>query len=256
MPQSPVPVRGAFTREHPPAPGHRFGDETTKYWIDGDGKVRFLHPAEPVRGADPRSFRFYVNGFAKDDRNCYRAGRRLRGPNPATFRALNYTYVTDDVAVWTMGGPIKDVHAATFQVCDDGVDTLQPDVHIPHGYGKDRTGVYHYDFAGTPNRVRKADPESFISFGDGHYGRDHTFIFCDGKTLPKADVTRWHRFGLYSSDGVRVYYLNRLIRGADAATFEPTTVDGITLHMGRDRHGFYESGNPITEAELDELRAI
>ncbi len=212
------------TREY--APGHVFrkDDETTLYWIrDRDGKV--LYRYYPIRGVDIESFRFFLGSFAKDRKNCYCASSKLAGGNGATFRALNFTYATDGQFVWTIGGKIKEADAESFVVCDDGVHYLgvgsRVPSRVPYGFGKDKARVYYYDFNGKPNWVRKADPASFVSLNDAHFGRDDNFVFCGAATIPKAKVQHWRKIGgYYSKDDVRVFYFNREIKDADYESFE------------------------------------
>lgn len=114
--------------------------------------------------------------------------------------------------------------------------------------------VYYYDFDGKPNCVRKASTSSFVSFNDGHYGKDDCFVFCGAATLPKAKVKHWRKIGgYYSKDDARVYYFNRLIRDADYDTFEVVDTGGF-LQMAKDKHRFYDTDRVVAEAEfLDQI---
>jgi DKNYY family len=228
-----------------------------------DGKV-FYAGSYLLRGADVASFRFYLGAFAKDKKACYCTSTRLAGANPATFRAVNFTYATDGQFVWTMGGKVKDADAATFTVCDDGVldsGTVRDHpraaptrVLVPHSYGKDKDRVFYYDFDGKPNWVRKADTKSFVSLGDGYFGKDDQFVFCGAATLPKATVGQWRKIGgFYSKDDARIYYLNRPIREADFATFEVVPSGRNWLQLAKDKERFYNNDQVIDAAQFEEL---
>lgn len=221
-----------------PGDAYRPHDRRAQYWIRGR-KVMYGEEDE-VRGADPDTFRFYRSGFAKDHKHCYSVGGQLRGGNGATFRALNNCYFTDGRLVWALGGVVKDADAESFEVCDDGVYDMGSGARLPYGYGKDRSRVYYYDFDGTPNWVRKATPATFQSFNDGHYARDHQFVFCSGSTLPGAKPDAWQQLeNFYSKDDRRIYYFNRHIKAADYATFEvvPNGLNGGAF--ARDKNNCY-----------------
>jgi DKNYY family len=238
------------TQELIPGPVFRDGDESTRYWIR-NGKVMF--GSHLVRGAHVDSFRFYRGYFAKDRNNCYGMNSKFTGGNGSTFRALNFTYATDGRFVWTFLGQVKDADAASFVVCDDGVFNYpnDPNGHrAPHGFGKDKTRVYYFDSDGKPNWVRKAAPASFVSLNDGFFGKDANFAFFGRSVLPKADVSRWRPTGgYYSADDSRVYWTNRQIREAHAATFE--VLPGKDIHrLAKDKDRYYSGDKVLDAAEF------
>ena len=226
------------------------GDETTAYWTDGK-KVRYRH--FDVRGADADSFLFYLGAFAKDARHCYCTSRRLTGADPATFRMLNFTWACDDAAVWCLGGRVKDADVRSFEVCDQGfVAAGASHQRAPAGYAKDRNHVYFYNFDGKANVVKKAEPASFVSHGDGSYAHDAQWVFWEHTRLPKADPGSWRRLeGLYSRDSLRLYYCNREVKGADLPSFK-TTLRGF-LPLARDSGGFFRGDVAISEEEYFRL---
>lgn len=236
-------------------PGHVFrrGDESCQYWIM-DGNIRYLD--YPLRGAHVPTFRFYLGSFAKDHKHCYCMNSRLRGGVGTTFKALNFCYVSDGQTVWTLGGKVKDADAESFVVCDDGVSYLSSGSRVPHGFGKDRGRVYYYDFDGKPNWVRKATPDSFVSFNDGHFAKDDDFVFCGAATIPKARVAHWEKMGgYYSRDDRRVFYFNREIRIADYDTFEPVPTGRDHVQLAKDKSHFYWNDGIVNAAQFEEMLA-
>lgn len=222
--------------EHKPASAFIEGDETTLYWLDGK-KVMFRH--YPVRGADAASFRFYLGYFAKDNKHCYIGSTKLKEAVSKHFKALNYTYATDGHIVCTMGGKIADADGASFTVCDDGVHVID-NLKFAYGYGKDNARVFYYDSNGKANWVKKADPVTFKSLNDGHFGLDHQTVFCGHASIAKADVNTWKKIGgYYSRDKARIFYFNRLIAEADYATFRVITSKHGDRQLARDSHHFY-----------------
>jgi len=234
-------------REFPPARAFREGDPTTLYWVRGK---EILYRHYPLKGADIKSFSFYLGSFGKDCKHCYCTSTRLAGGNGATFRTLNFTYATDGLSIWTMGGRIKNADAESFMVCDDGVYYISNESPVPYGFGKDKNRVYYYDFDGKPNWVRKASPASFVSLNDGHYGKDDCFVFCGSVTLPKAKVEHWRKVGgYYSKDDARVFYFNRLIPGADYDTFEVANSEG-GRQLAKDKNHFYDTDRVVDKARF------
>lgn len=231
-------------REITPGDAYRQGDERAQYWLRG--RTVMYGDAE-IRGADAESFRFYLSGFAKDSKHCYCVGTRLRDGNGATFRALNFCYATDGRLVWALGGVVKDADVESFEVCDDGVNTLDGGPRVPYGYAKDRSRVYYYDFDGTPNWVRKATPGTFQSLNDGYFAKDHQFVFCGHSALPGAKPGSWQKLeSYYSKDDRRIYYLNRHIKAADYASFEVEPNGGGIVPFARDKNNCYFNDEIVT----------
>jgi hypothetical protein len=96
------------------------------------------------------------------------------------------------------------------------------------------------------------DPGSFISCGDGHFGHDKVQVYCGNKKLPKAQPGTWAKVGgLYSRDGDRVYYLNKLLNGADADSFWVAPQPGPYSQLARDKSCCYDRGNVIEASEFE-----
>ncbi len=242
-------------------------NETAQYWTDG--KSVFFRRWE-IKGADIDSFEQFPGSWAKDKAHCYIVGSRLQNADTATFEVLNFTYAKDRYNVWTMGGRIADADAATFEACDSGRHSLGPDYDrlpdgtkksyerfVPYGYGKDKNSVYHYDYSGKPNLVRKAIAASFHSLDDGYFGYDEKSVFCKQSALPKANPATWaklHKDYYYSKDRDRIYYFNRPMKDADAETFEvvisPVSI-GLPYQYAKDRNTGYWNDRPISFEELE-----
>lgn len=239
------------TREF--TPGHQFrdGDETTQYWIRGK---QILYRHSPLKNVHIPSFRFYLGGFAKDQKNCYCTSSRFNGGHGPTFHALNFCYATDGCLVWTMGGKIKNADAESFVVCDDGVHFLSGGGRAPYGFGKDTNRVYYYDYSGKPNWVRKATTESFQSLNDGHFAQDENFVFCGSAILPKARVGSWAKLGgYYSRDDRRVFYFNREISVADYDTFVFVPSGRSYVQLAKDKNNFYWNDSVVDAAKFTKM---
>ncbi|WP_176693284.1 DKNYY domain-containing protein [Arenimonas terrae] len=251
-----LPTLDEFRLARPPATSALDDDPFHLYWREGDRILCRLDRV--VAGADADSFVFYLGAFARDRRRCYFLESRLNGADPERFHALNYTWFKDANAVWCIGGKVKDAHAASFEACDDGVDDLDG-TWIPHSYGRDEARVFHYDFSGKANWVRKAESASFRSLGDGYFGVDARTVFCGHASIAKADVASWRKLGgFYSRDDRRIFYFNREITVADPHSFRVVpAADGRTQLARDDRHRYVNDvpigGDPVAAARWRDM---
>jgi hypothetical protein len=111
---------------------------------------------------------------------------------------------------------------------------------LAFGYAKDKDRVYYYGLGARTGCVRKADPASFVSLGDGYFGKDGRYVFCAFGALPKADPQSWTKIaGLYSQDSGRIYYMNENLRQADGASF---AVVNAEFGLAKDKQRFYRTG--------------
>lgn len=241
-------------------------DKATHYWTDGS-KVYFRH--YEIKGADIESFEWFSGCWAKDKKHCYSTSVRLPKTDPTTFDVMNYTFAKDKSNVWTMGGRIPEADSETFEVCDSGMYSLGKhfsrlsetqviwyESFVPYGFGKDKNHVYYYDYQGKPKVITKAIPSSFHSMDDGEFAYDEKSVFCGRSVIPKANPATWKKMQdnfYYSKDGNRIYYLNRLINGADADTFEVIVTPALIGHpyqYAKDKNVGYSNDTVISHEEL------
>jgi hypothetical protein len=117
---------------------------------------------------------------------------------------------------------------------DSGIDNVTRE---HRGYASDDKHVYFLDaYLGKTNIVKNADPKTFQSFENG-FGKDDKMVYYGRFQLPKTQHESWrHIQGPFSRDGGHVYYENRLLSKADAATFEVLPGDG---RWARDKKNYY-----------------
>ncbi|MEC5144342.1 DKNYY family protein [Chitinophaga sp. 180180018-2] len=241
-------------------------DDKTFYWTDG--KNVFYRNTQ-IKGAAVDSFVHFRGVWAKDVKNCYSCPTKLRGADPHTFDALNLTFAKDKESVWTLAGKIKDADAETFVVCDEGEHsfgnavkhagskTFLHESFAPYGFGKDKSNVYYFDFQGKTKIVKKANPETFVSFNDSYFGYDEKQVFCGFAVIPGADPATWIKLKkhyYYSKDKNKIFYFNRWIKEADSATFEIVDIPfniGQPLQLARDKNRAYWNDREISFEELD-----
>jgi hypothetical protein len=254
---------------HKPARNFDKTNENTLYWTDGV-KVYFMH--HEIKGADIETFEQYPGSWAKDKKHCYSGDSALKGADVQSFKVLNFTYAKDNKNVWTLGGMIKDADANTFEVCDDGrkyngkiyektpsmAGGIIYDSFAPCGYGKDKNSVYYYGFEGKPKIVKNASPETFVSLNDGCYGYDSKTVFYKTYKLNKANPKTWKKLKenyYYSKDKDVIYYVNRIITEANAATFEVLEKTEELFEppqLAKDKHNYYRNDRIITKEELED----
>jgi hypothetical protein len=241
-------------------------DKTYQYWTDGE-KVFFN--AFEIKGMDIETFEQYPGSWGKDKNHCYCTSTRLQGVDVKSFSVLNFTYAKDNMNVWTLGGKIKDVDAKTFEVCDNGKRSLGKthdkqtglwyELFVPYGFGKDKNNVYYYDYSGKPNIVKNASPKTFISLDDNYFGYDENSVFCGRSKLQKSDPKTWKKFKdlyYYSKDKKIIYYFNRIIKEADAETFEVLEQNierGLPKQLAKDKNNYYWNDSKKTKEEIDKM---
>jgi len=241
-------------------------DRIYQYWTDGQ-KVYFN--AFEVKGVDMETFEQYPGAWGKDKNHCYSGGKRLQDADVESFRVLNHTYAKDAKYVWALGIRIQDAGAETFEVCDDGKHSLGKhydkkadkwyELIVPYGFGKDKNNVYYYDFNGKPNVVKNASSETFVSLNDSYFGHDENNVYCGIRKLQKADSKTWAKFKdlyHYSKDKKIIYYSNRIIKDADAETFEVIEQNvewGLPLQLAKDKNHYYWNDNITSKEKIEEL---
>jgi len=242
-------------------------DESTFFWTDGK-KVYFR--GYEIKGADIESFEHFSGSWAKDRKNCYSGNMKLQGADPSTFEVMNFTYAKDNSSVWTIGGRVIEADIETFEVCDSGKNSLgfsfrkldneqfiRYEIFVPYGFAKDRNTVYYYDFQGKTKIVKNAIAESFVSLNDSYFGYDEKAVFCGAKTIPKANPATWKKLQenyFYSKDESRIYYFNRLIKEADAETFEVVVISNLTgtpLQYAKDKNHYYTNDEICSKEDFE-----
>lgn len=246
-------------------------DEKALYWTDGE--VVYFR-GDKIKDADIDSFEQFPGYWAKDKNFCYSGSTKLKDADCFTFEVLNYTYAKDKNNVWTLVGRISEADAKTFAVCDSGRKSLgitfelldnnkyeRRECFVPYGFGKDVNNVFYYDSQGKTKVVKKAISSCFESLNDGYFGYDDKSVFCGKNVLSKANPKTWKKLEdkyFYSKDQNRIYYFNRLIKDADAESFEIVTVPSIfedPHQYAKDKNFFYINDLIYSEEEfIDDIK--
>jgi hypothetical protein len=200
-----------------------------------------LHRRTPIP-ADPATFEPLSETWSRDRSRVYLGGRPLRGADPTTFTVLSRIAARDRHHVYLIDfGRVRDADASTYEVLTPEIEV--DDAELCREYSRDRNHVFHKVLTiGKLSIVRGADPATFRAVASG-FGMDATQVFCELQRLPKADPRSWQRLDpVYSKDAARVYHYNKVIEGADAATFGVLPLD--RTGWARDARRFYFAGQP------------
>lgn len=189
-----------------------------------------------VEGADPASFTVigperpgacdaWRQVYAKDRDGVYGRGKRISG-KPASFRLLGEGFATDGE---------KHFHG-DLVIAEPGFELLK------WGYARTAKRVFRRGA-----QLAGADPASFeVLHYD--YARTRDFVYVDGRRLEGADAgtfeLRWPTNRM-AVDRNRVYYLDKVVPGADPATYEPVSA----FYLFRDRRAVYLEGREIPGAD-------
>ncbi|RBP47673.1 DKNYY family protein [Roseimicrobium gellanilyticum] len=216
-----------------------------------------------VAGADVATFEHPLpkgeSSYAKDKNHVYLSGRALKDVDPATFEILDGRYSRD----------AKYVHRGEERICDDpanfevlsgnfvknskAVYRLYPQVEVQttdvanfrllsdadyYSYFADSQYVYV-----NGNTVEGAMPASFKVIKGG-FGKDEKQPFYFDKPMP--DGTLLDSFEVldspYARDAKRVYFMGKIVEGADPVTFEVTDAK---FQRGKDAKNRYEQEKSV-----------
>lgn len=236
----------------------------------------------PLPGADPATFTADPKhaGLARDRRQVYLGRRVIPGADPATFERLagDAPIGRDRRGYYFGADPVTVRDAATFEILDANAGpgkVWARDAHafyvgakttategiggpqiLAAGYTKDSSRVYYKgdaipgaDAASFNVRVYKDDAIR----GDTYVvARDRRHFYIGGMaTADIADGSTFEELGAgYARDSRQVYFLSRVVEGADPATFRTKDVGRVpganrSAPVARDKFRAYQAGNPL-----------
>lgn len=126
----------------------------------------------PVESADPNSFQYLKDEYARDEKSIFSGSNKLDAIDPANFVCLGYNYAKDKNHIFYHKHILRDADAHSFRV-------------IPHqdnyyGYACDHQHVY---FNG--EKLLDADPESFQII-EKEYAKDASHVYRMGRLIEGA----------------------------------------------------------------------
>ena len=200
--------------------GFEVKDVATLAVIDGrfvKDKYGVYFDQAAVKGAEPNSFKTLNNCYARDTGHIYYFGYHNDLYNgihevpceAASFAILDYPYSKDASAVFYVYTRIKDADAATFSI-------------VGNNLSKDKNHVY-YKSALLPgaDAATIMIPPHESSLDDMDYSKDKNQVYWKDRKFTVDDVAAFTPLGLgYATDGRKVYYESKIVKGADPATFK------------------------------------
>ena len=218
-------------------------------WRIEDGKVCWGISGKPMRGADAATFKVFNKIWARDSKRVFVYDSLIRGADAESFEVFNELYARDSGRAYYSHGTIKAADSKTFRALDNGLRKTQYRWKSHSGFAADKDAVYHYTLTiEKPSILRGADPATFEPIGCD-YGMDDNRVYFMHTRVPKAKPTSFRLLGLhYATDGRYVFYANRIVEGADVASFSEDSDEGT---IGRDAFREYRTGKPIVEQGVD-----
>ena len=216
-----------------------------------------------IEGADPETFVFFHQSYARDKHGVYGPTRRI-SDRTEQFRVLGGSYATDgfryfyeDVIIdepgfelMTSGYGFARTNTRVFRYGKvlDGVDAPTFEVYRPaNETTRDKNHVYYRD-----RPIPGADPTTFEQISPFYLFRDRRAVYLEGKEFDGADpkTARPSKFYTYTLDAHHVFRGTKKL-DRDVATFEE-----LQPPWSKDRFGVYYNDNRIPEADLASFRAI
>lgn len=200
---------------------------------------------DTVVGADPNTFEIINEEFAKDKIHVYSKGRVLEDSDSNTFvidpiphdKSNVYLLLTCENNQWAQCyRKVNGADSATFKI-------------IGHGFGKDKSNVFYHT-----EIVPEADTTTFTIHDGGKYGYtygyDKNYIFVAGYDRAGVIKEKCNNFdqigGYYLKCDDKIYYVDKLLTGADSNTFTPV---GVTANYAKDSKIVYFDGEVVAGAD-------
>lgn len=190
-----------------------------------------------IPGVDQATLKpFKGTSFAADKNQVYYEGRPLAGADAATFRQLRSPYWADSKRVYWYKEPIPGADPKSFD-------------YVRGFWTRDANNFYY-----GADPVNPKDPNTFRVV-NANWARDSQWYYpANGNRHIPIKELDYASFQIlkagWAKDCCRVFYFDRVVEGADPASFEV-----INDVRGRDKAFYYLTGfKQRTVAEEEELK--
>jgi len=198
------------------------------HWNEGVGKSKL-----PVIGADAATFEHLTPPiYGKDKHAVYYHGELIEEADPEGFAPISKFYSRNREAVFWFRLRVTGADPKTF-------------VPLTGDWGRDAQDYY---FKAHALMVTDHGASEFVPGYKQKWVRDGHHYFYENHRIPSEDYAGFqvlHVTG-YGKDTERVYFADRVLEGADAASF---AMVGNT-EIGMDKNGFYAYGRPTQPSEV------
>lgn len=248
------------------------GKEVTWHsWNEGWGHTSFKVDA------DPKTFKTLGGAYGRDSRHAFFMGGIVEGADPKTFKSLKDGYACDDNQAYYRGGILNGSDGKSFQ-------------SLKEGYARDKSRVYfdgkvmenadpvsfevhtHYltedkkDFYRLGKALNVQDKSTFAVLGDKdsertRWAKDryNGYFMEDGSVIHGIDYASFHPVaeeahlysGCYAADKNKVYYRDKIVKGADPASFKE-----IDYLICQDINGVYKEDRITQVKDYSLLKKI
>lgn len=185
-------------------------------------KAQVYYRWQVVTGADPQTYEFIDDHYARDKSAVYSGSKRLT-TRVESFQILG-AYATDGKKHFYRDVVIRGT----------GFELLGGAAHSARGYAATDSRVYH-----NGQIIGRADARSFELFKpEVGITRDKRFVFFNGQVIPGADPKTFEQINGYTfKDKLGVYTEGRKIIGANPSTVRPSEfgnylIDDVSVYKG------------------------
>ena len=198
-----------------------------------------------VDGADPKTFSIINEEFAKDKSHIYYEGDMLEDSDSSTF--VVGSIPKDKTNVYLLLTCEDNIWDQCYRKVD-GADPLTFQL-FSYGFSKDKSHVFY-----NTEIIPEADPITFTIHDGGKYdytyGYDKNYIFIAGYDrvgVIKEKCNDLNQIGgYYLKCDDKVYYVDKLLVGADVKTMVPI---GVTSNYAKDSKTVYFDGEIVVGAD-------
>lgn len=205
-----------------------------------------FHECSLLKNADAKTFRVTSGFLAEDSKSVFRSGKLVSNANPGSFAHLkhrfgNLNFYTDDQHVYYFRNIVDDADPETFEV-------------IGSYFSKDDKHAYFC--SKKCHKIDNADIRTFSvmpiksNWGNAKvYAQDKSGVFFCAELkkekpcalLPDSDPDSFEYIDKYfSKDLGNVFFREKVVSGADAATFEIYQADENSgQYRARDKNSIY-----------------
>ena len=257
------------------------GDECVNGNIWAKDKLHVWYKNKILPGAHPETFTLLENGYAKDKEHAYFYDQLLVNVDISSFEVLTYFFAKDRNIIFSHGKEVFGVEdKKSFEIIDGWFSKDSTGVYFNNDtvllklpdsdpksfrcydldlsgqlsslkYYTDKKNVYFTDTdknAGEEDflYVFDAFTESFEVLAEKYYSKDNFNIYYKNKIIENADAASFETLGLsYAQDRQYIYFENKRLAGADKNTFRVFKEDSD--FDARDAQNYYLKGKKVRE---------
>lgn len=191
--------------------------------------------------ADAQTFRVDAHWpeYGMDKKHAYFLGRQISGSDGMTFEILQGGYQKDKNHVYFRNYIIPNADPSSFKDA--------PTEESGHEYIRFAEDQNDFYYCATPLGIK--DKKQFRQWYVNGYlwGLDAKYCYCQNNICEINDYKSFKVLdsGLYAKDDVHVYFLGKVVEGADPISFKETDI-----FRGEDINGKYDLGHRIQDHTL------